>query len=56
MFSILSPAFGIGFLISTFLGGELAHPYGRLPWYLGGTVELYRDHPYVLPCFVVLTL
>jgi MFS family permease len=56
LFSILSPAFGIGFLMATFLGGELAHPYERLPWWLGGSIEIYKDHPFALPCLTVFVL
>lgn len=56
IFSTLSPAFGLGFLVGTFLGGELTHPYGRLPWWLGGTTSLFKDHPYALPCLTVFGL
>ncbi len=45
-----------GFLVGTFLGGELTHPFGRLPWWLGGTSTLFRDHPYALPCLAVFGL
>lgn len=52
IFAILSPAFGSGFLLGTFLGGELAHPYGRLPSWLGGQARLFERSPYALPCLV----
>ena len=56
IFSLMSPAFSTGFLIGSFLGGELTHPSGRLPWWLGGTFELWRRWPYALPCLVVCVL
>jgi hypothetical protein len=40
-------------LFGTFLGGELAHPYGRLPSWLGGASEFWRRHPFALPCILV---
>ena len=39
-------------MLGAFIGGELAHPYGRLPWWLGGTSEFWRRWPYALPCVV----
>lgn len=53
IFSILSPSFSIGMVLGTFLGGELAHPHGRLPSLLGGTSEFWLKHPYALPCVLV---
>lgn len=52
VFSIFSPGFSMGAMVGTFLGGELAHPYGRMPWWLGGTTELWKRWPYGLPCVV----
>lgn len=49
IFAIFSPSFSIGMLIGTFMGGQLAHPYGRLPWWLGGTSEFWRQWPFALP-------
>lgn len=53
IFSILSPAFSIGMVMGTFLGGELAHPFNRLPTFLGGSSEFLHQHPYALPCLLV---
>lgn len=50
IFSVFSPSFAVGAMIGSFMGGELSHPYGRLPWWLCGTVELFKDWPYALPC------
>jgi len=52
VFSIFSPSFSVGLMLGTFMGGELAHPYGRLPWWLGGTSEFWRRWPYGLPTTV----
>lgn len=56
VFSIFSPAFSIGNLFGAFLGGELAHPYGRLPWWLGGTIEFWKRWPFALPSVVIAVL
>jgi MFS family permease len=50
LFAIFSPSFSIGIMVGTFLGGDLAKPYGRLPGWLGGKNEFWRDWPYALPC------
>lgn len=52
VFAIWSPSTAVGAMIGTFAGGEFAHPYGRLPWWLGGNVELWRRWPYALPCMI----
>ncbi|RSH91750.1 hypothetical protein EHS25_009119 [Saitozyma podzolica] len=52
IFSIFSPAFAGGAMLGTFIGGEFAHPYGRMPWWLGGTAEIWREWPYALPCLI----
>ena len=52
IFSIFSPSFSVGIMLGTFMGGELAHPYGRLPSWLGGTSEFWRRWPFALPCVV----
>ena len=49
IFAIFSPAFSMGMLLGTFMGGQLAHPYGRLPSWLGGANEFWRQWPYALP-------
>jgi MFS family permease len=53
VFSVFSPSFYIGIMLGTFLGGHLARPYGRLPWWLGGTADIWRRWPYALPSVVV---
>ncbi|RXK37787.1 hypothetical protein M231_04943 [Tremella mesenterica] len=52
IFAIFSPAFATGTMIGTLIGGELAHPYGRLPHLLGGSSEFWKEWPYALPCVV----
>jgi MFS family permease len=49
VFAIFTPAFGAGSMIGTFLGGELARPYGRFPKWLGGHTELVKRWPFALP-------
>lgn len=56
VFSLYSPGFSMGGMIGTFLGGELAKPYGRLPGWLGGQSTFLRDWPYALPCLVVFAM
>jgi len=56
IFSIFSPSFSAGMLIGTFLGGQLAHPYGRMPRLLGGTSEFWRAWPYALPNVVTAVM
>ncbi len=43
-------------LLGTFLGGQLGRPYGRLPAWMGGKFELWREWPFALPCLVVGTV
>ncbi|ORY33522.1 major facilitator superfamily domain-containing protein [Naematelia encephala] len=52
IFSVSSPSFYVGLLLGTFIGGELANPYGRLPGWLGGQTEFWKKWPYALPCLV----
>ena len=56
IFSYFSPAFSIGNLIGASIGGQLAHPYGRLPAWLGGTSEFWRSWPYALPAVVIAVM
>ena len=51
-FAIFAPVFSVGMMIGQLIGGELSQPYGRLPWWLGGTYELWRKWPFALPCVV----
>ncbi|WVQ80752.1 hypothetical protein IAT38_002857 [Cryptococcus sp. DSM 104549] len=50
VFAIFSPAFPVGEVIGSLIGGGLANPYGRLPRYLGGALSLLKEYPYALPC------
>lgn len=52
VFAIMAPSYAVGAMIGAFAGGEFAHPYGRLPWWLGGNVDLWRRWPYALPCMI----
>ena len=52
IFSFFSPGFSVGAMLGTFIGGELSHPYDRLPRLLGGGLEFFRRWPYALPCLV----
>ncbi|RXK37788.1 hypothetical protein M231_04944 [Tremella mesenterica] len=52
IFAVHSPSFATGYTIGTLIGGELTHPFGRLPGFLGGNNEFWRRWPYALPCCV----
>nr|XP_019010250.1 uncharacterized protein I206_04718 [Kwoniella pini CBS 10737]OCF49031.1 hypothetical protein I206_04718 [Kwoniella pini CBS 10737] len=52
IFSIYSPIFNTGYLIGHLIGGWLADPYGRLPFWLGGNSDFFQKWPYALPCLV----
>nr|XP_018260961.1 uncharacterized protein I303_06678 [Kwoniella dejecticola CBS 10117]OBR83119.1 hypothetical protein I303_06678 [Kwoniella dejecticola CBS 10117] len=52
IFSIYSPIFNLGYLVGHLIGGWLASPYGRLPFWLGGNSDFLRRWPYALPCLV----
>lgn len=56
VFALYSPSFALGGMISTLLGGELTHPYGRLPRWLGGSSDFLHRWPYALPCMVTAVL
>ncbi|WVF73107.1 hypothetical protein IAT40_007926 [Kwoniella sp. CBS 6097] len=53
IFSLWSPVFNVGYVSGQLLGGFLANPYGRLPGFLGGQSEIWKNWPYGLPCVVV---
>ncbi|ORX40689.1 major facilitator superfamily domain-containing protein [Kockovaella imperatae] len=53
VFAIFSPGFALGAMAGNLIGGEFSHPWHRLPAWLGGATELYRDWPYALPCVVL---
>ncbi|WWD18589.1 hypothetical protein CI109_103042 [Kwoniella shandongensis] len=52
IYAITDPAFIVGVVMGTTIGGELSSPYHRLPRWLGGEAEFFRDYPYALPCLV----
>ncbi|WWC94795.1 hypothetical protein V866_001645 [Kwoniella sp. B9012] len=56
IFSIWGPLFSVGICLGTFLGGLLAEPYGRSPWWIGGENELWKRWPYALPGVVCVAL
>lgn len=56
IFAIFTPTFALGGMIGTFLGGELAHPYGRLPSWMGGNSSFFQTWPFLLPCLAVAGL
>ncbi|WWD21883.1 hypothetical protein CI109_106371 [Kwoniella shandongensis] len=50
IYPITDPAYTVGVILGTTIGGELSSPYHKLPRWLGGEVLLFRDYPYALPC------
>ena len=56
VFAIFSPGFALGAMAGNLIGGEFSHPWHRLPRWLGGRTQLYRDWPYALPCVVLAVL
>ncbi|OCF61206.1 hypothetical protein L486_00852 [Kwoniella mangroviensis CBS 10435] len=56
IFSIWGPLFSVGICLGTFLGGLLAEPYGRLPWWIGGENGQWKKWPYALPGVVCVAL
>lgn len=56
VFSIYSPMFSVGAILGTTIGGQLAHPYGRLPVWAGGDSEFLKEWPYALPSFACAAL
>ncbi|OCF38135.1 hypothetical protein I316_00359 [Kwoniella heveanensis BCC8398] len=49
VFSSYSPVFHCGYIMGHLAGGLLSKPYGRLPAFLGGEIELFQKWPYGLP-------
>nr|XP_019013583.1 uncharacterized protein I206_01653 [Kwoniella pini CBS 10737]OCF52364.1 hypothetical protein I206_01653 [Kwoniella pini CBS 10737] len=50
-FAMYGLTWTVGSIIGNALGGALSHPYERFPgWF--GKVEIFRIHPYLLPCLV----
>ncbi|WVQ84325.1 hypothetical protein IAT38_006477 [Cryptococcus sp. DSM 104549] len=56
IFSIHGPSFSVGVMVGSLLGGQLAHPSGRVPWWLGGELEVWREWPYAMPCLAATLL
>jgi len=52
----LGATWGVGIAIGPVLGGWLARPYGRLPAALGGSLPLFLELPYLLPCIALSVL
>ncbi|ODO05920.1 hypothetical protein I350_04981 [Cryptococcus amylolentus CBS 6273] len=52
IFAIYSPMLSLGVIIGNLIGGELAKPYGKLPWWMGGSMKIWQHFPYALPCVV----
>ncbi|WWC61050.1 uncharacterized protein I303_103628 [Kwoniella dejecticola CBS 10117] len=54
-FAMYGLTWTVGAIIGNALGGALSHPYERFPkWF--GSVEIFRIHPYLLPCFVTAAI
>ncbi|WRT67192.1 uncharacterized protein IL334_004158 [Kwoniella shivajii] len=50
-FAMYGLTWTVGAIIGNALGGGLSHPYERFPsWF--GSFEIFRIHPYLLPCLV----
>ncbi|WWC89979.1 uncharacterized protein L201_004909 [Kwoniella dendrophila CBS 6074] len=53
-FAMYGMTWTVGAIIGNALGGSLSHPYERFPeWF--GSFEIFRIHPYLLPCLVTAT-
>ena len=50
---LIGAAFGLGFTIGPFLGGELASPAERWDLFVG---TIFETHPYLLPCILASAL
>ncbi|WVQ84323.1 hypothetical protein IAT38_006475 [Cryptococcus sp. DSM 104549] len=50
IYAIFDPAFAVGLILGSVFGGQLTHPHGRMPWWLGGQLALWQRWPYALPC------
>ena len=50
---LIGAAFGLGFTIGPFLGGELSSPASRWDLFVG---TIFETHPYLLPCVLASVL
>ena len=50
---LIGAAFGLGFTIGPFLGGELSSPASRWDLFVG---TIFETHPYLLPCLLASVL
>ena len=50
---LIGAAFGLGFTIGPFLGGELSSPAMRWDLFVG---TIFETHPYLLPCLLASVL
>ncbi|OCF36653.1 hypothetical protein I316_01906 [Kwoniella heveanensis BCC8398] len=54
-FAMYGLTWTVGAIMGNGLGGLLSHPYERFPaWF--GSIEIFRVHPYLLPCLVTAGL
>ena len=50
---LIGAAFGVGFTIGPFLGGEFSNPADKWSWFAG---TVFETHPYLLPCLIASLL
>ena len=50
---LIGAAFGVGFTIGPFIGGEFSSPAEKWNWFVGTAFE---THPYLLPCLIASLL
>ena len=50
---LIGAAFGVGFTIGPFIGGEFSSPAEKWNWFVGTIFETY---PYLLPCLIASLL
>lgn len=50
---LIGAAFGVGFTIGPFIGGEFSSPAEKWNWFVG---TVFETHPYLLPCLIASLL
>lgn len=50
---LIGAAFGVGFTIGPFIGGEFSSPAEKWDWFVG---TIFDTHPYLLPCLIASLL
>ena len=50
---LIGAAFGVGFTIGPFIGGEFSSPAEKWDWFAG---TIFDTHPYLLPCLIASLL